>query len=49
MKEHIYEDIPVNGWFEEKRQEEFEDTKWVIGIRKLMKDRQNNGEKKTDK
>ena len=30
-------------------QEEFEDTKGVIRIRKSMKDRQHNGQKKKDK
>ena len=29
--------------------EELEDTKWVIIIRKSKKDRQHNGQKKTDK
>jgi hypothetical protein len=29
-------------------QEEFEDTKGVIGIRKSTKDRQHNGQKKED-
>ena len=29
--------------------EEFEDTKWVIRIRKSKKDRQHNGQKKKDK
>ena len=32
-----------------KVQEEFEDTKGVIRIRKSKKDRQHNGQKKNDK
>ena len=31
------------------RIEEFEDTKWVIKIRKSKKNRQHNGQKKKDK
>ena len=36
-------------WYKILFQEEFEDTKGVIKIRKLMKNRQHNGQKKKDK
>ena len=43
----IYTDLLVCDYF--LVYEEFEDTKGVIGIRKLKKDRQHNGQKKKGK